>query len=79
MKNATGNSLLYAFSKAAKTISEDDDMLEIAKDAGMIIPNGQKKGSRTGWQVFVTISKWDEQLLKADRMTGGLVKLKKRK
>jgi len=73
MKTATGNALLRAYSKAAKKLQRDEALTACAVSAGIIIPNGQKRGSRNGFQVFVKVCRYSEQLLKKKPTTGGLL------
>lgn len=73
MKTATGNALLRAYSKAVRNLQRDEAMTASATSAGFIIPNGQKRGQRTGFQVFVKVCRYSEELLKRKNSTGGLV------
>jgi hypothetical protein len=73
MKTATGNALLRAYSKAAQNLQRDEAMTASATSAGFIIPNGQKRGQRTGFQVFVKVCRYSEELLKRKPDTGGLL------
>jgi hypothetical protein len=72
MKTATGNGLLRAYSRAAKNLIKDPGMAASAVSAGFIIPNGQKRGKKTGFQVFVKVCQFSEQRLKEKPKTGGL-------
>lgn len=72
MKTATGNALLRAYSKAAKNLTSDEAMSASAVSAGFIIPNGQKRGKRKGFQVFVKVCRYNEELLEKKPMSGGL-------
>jgi len=73
MKTATGNNLLKAYSKSVKRLEKDAALTATATDAGFIIPDGQKRGQRTGFQVFVKVHRYDEALLKKKPATGGLI------
>ncbi len=73
MKTATGNSLLRAYSKALKTLQRDEAMTASTISAGFIIPNGQKRGKRKGFQVFVKVCCYSEELLKRKPDSGGLL------
>ena len=73
MKTATGNAVIRAFSKAAKNINKEATMTSSSASAGFIIPNGQKRGQRRGYQVFVKIIRYSDELLKKKPMTGGLL------
>jgi hypothetical protein len=73
MKTATGSALLRAYSKAVKNLQRDEEMLASATSAGFIIPNGQKRGHRAGFQVFVKVCRYGEELLKRKPITGGLL------
>ena len=75
---ATGNAVLRAYSRAVKRIT-DEELLSTAQDAGFIPdPHNPdawkaKKGKRKGYQVFVKLVKYDEELLEKEPLTGGLV------
>lgn len=58
---------------AAEAIQKDSCMLSSARSAGFIIPRGQKRGKRRGYQVFVRVVRFDEALLKSKPSTGGLL------
>jgi hypothetical protein len=73
MKTATGNALLRAYNKATKNLKNDDAMTASLVSAGFIIPNGQKRGCRKGFQVFVKVCRYSEELLKRKPITGGLL------
>lgn len=70
---ATGNALLRAYSKAAKHLQADRRLTATKTSAGFIIPVGQKRGKRTGYQVFVQVCRYSDELLKEQPMTGGLL------
>lgn len=71
MKTATGNSVIKAYSRAVKN-AEKDGLTSSATCAGFIIPNGQKRGQKSGYQVFVKVIRYSDALLKKKPMTGGL-------
>lgn len=73
MKTATGNALLRAYSKAAKNLENDECLTSSATSAGFIIPIGQPRGRRKGFQVFVRVCKYSDELLAKDSFTGGLL------
>lgn len=69
---ATGDRVLRAYAKAAKRIQKDD-CTKSSTSAGFIIPVGQPRGPKKGYQVFVTIVKYDEALLNDKPDSGGLL------
>lgn len=71
MKTATGNSLLRAYNRSAKRI-KDADLTSAATSAGFIIPDGQKRGQREGFQVFVKLIRYSDKKLKKNFESGGL-------
>lgn len=71
MKTATGNNLLRAYNRAAKRI-KDDNLTSAATSAGFIIPAGQKRGQRKGWQIFVMLIAYSDAKLAKNRCSGGL-------
>lgn len=73
MKLPTENSLSRAFKRAFNNLNNDDRMTASASSAGFIIPDGQKRGKRTGFQVFVKVCRYSEELLKSNPETGGLL------
>jgi hypothetical protein len=73
MNTATGNAVLKAYDKSAKRLAKDDVITSAMTSAGFIIPNGQKRGKRTGYQVFVKVCRYSEELLKRKPITGGLL------
>ena len=76
MKTATGNNLLRSYSKAVKKLQSDKRMTSSAVSAGFIIPDGQPRGKKTGFQVFVKVARYSDELLKKKPMTGGLLEFK---
>jgi hypothetical protein len=71
---ATGNQVLRAYNRAAKSVAKDQAMSSTAVSAGyIIIPNGQRRGQREGYQVFVKLVKFSEMKLKLDPESGGLM------
>lgn len=75
---ATGNPVLRAYSRAVKRITKEK-LLSTTQDAGFIAdPHNPeawdaKKGKRKGYQVFVKLVKYDEELLAKEPLSGGLV------
>ena len=72
---ATGNAILRAYNKAAKTAAwpDKDDVSTIASSvsAGFIMPKGAPKG--VGFQVFVKVARFSETLLQECPESGGLL------
>ena len=86
MKEATGNSeirvghrvflnraVIRAYSKATKRLLADKELTATSESAGFIIRDGQKRGERTGIQVFVKVCRYSDRLLREQPMTGGLL------
>jgi hypothetical protein len=73
MEKLTANSVRRAYSKALKGIEQDGSLNSLCVSAGRIIPSGQRKGGRYGYEIFVTACRWSEEL--ADEMpdTRGLI------
>lgn len=71
MTIATGNAVLRAFNKCAKRIC-DEGLTSTTTSAGFIIPAGQKRGHKSGWQVFVKMIRYSDAKLKRNRNSGGL-------
>ena len=69
---ATGNQVLRAYSKAVKRIEDDRSMLATQISAGFIFPPGQKKGYKIGYQVFVKVCQYSDELLAREPDSGGL-------
>lgn len=72
-KTATGNAVLKAYNLAAKKISKDKSLSSTETDAGFIIPDGQKGKRKDGYQVFVKVARFSEDLLINRPLTGGLL------
>lgn len=70
---ATGNQLLKAYSKTVKRIENDKSMLASQVSAGFIFSPGQKKGHKIGYQVFVKVCRYNDELLAKEPDSGGLV------
>lgn len=70
---ATGDRVLRAYNKAVRTMERDLKMLATEHSAGFIIPDGQQKVPKMGFQVFVRVARYDESVLKSHPMTGGLL------
>ena len=75
MITATGDRVLRAYNKAAKiaTRCEDKILTKVTVSAGFIIPAGQPRGPKEGWQVFVTLHRYSDQKLKDEPLSGGLL------
>lgn len=73
MKMATGDAVLKAYDRAVKNIDRDEDMSSCAVSAGFIFPGGQPRGKREGYQVFVKVCRFSEELLKREPETGGML------
>ncbi len=67
-----GFGLLRAYQKAARRLKRDSDMTAATVSAGMLIPKGQKRGKRKGYQIFVKVCRYSDELLKRKLETGGL-------
>lgn len=57
MKTATGNSVLKAYSRAAKQLNSDPDMLACDSSAGFVVPKGEDEGV----QVFVRLVRFSKK------------------
>jgi hypothetical protein len=73
MKEATGDAVLQAYNKCAQNLEGDDAMVSTTVSAGFLIPGGQKKGEQCGWQVFVKMVPYSDQMLAHDPDSGGLL------
>ena len=73
MKTANGDNVLKAYAKAVKNIESDTMAAACSVTAGMLIPPGQKRGKRVGYQVFVKVSRYSDELLAKDPTSGGLM------
>ena len=73
MATATGNAVLRAYNRAAKKFEKDPAIVSTHESAGFIIPDGQKRGKRKGFQVFVRVVRFDESMLKRKPESGGLL------
>lgn len=77
MTTATGNNVRRAYNRAVKAM-ENAVVNSIAHEesAGFIVPakkNQATEGDTTGYQVFVRICRYSENLLKSDPLSGGLL------
>ncbi len=70
---ATKESVNRAFAKSLKRIMKDDALVSTQTDAGFVIPKGQKRGEKEGYQVFVRVIRYSDNLLKLKPLTGGLL------
>lgn len=75
MKEVTTESLIKAYNSAIRGMDRDAGMTAKSVSAGFAIPAGQKRGKRRGYQVFVKVARFDEELLKSDPVTGGLIEM----
>jgi hypothetical protein len=73
LKETNTDLVLKAAMQSIRRCKADNSLLSASSDAGFIIPNGQKKGHRKGWQVFVTLRTFDEALLMQCPQSGGLI------
>lgn len=79
LREVTGTGILRAASLALRNIEKDDHMTATEMDAGFILPDQQKAGRRLGYQVFVKVARFSEELLDADPVSGGLLANRQRK
>lgn len=76
MKTSTHTSahnLTHAYRKSAHALTRDPKMTASMTSAGFTIPNGQKRGKKTGFQVFVKVARYSDELLKEKPLSGGLL------
>lgn len=73
MKIPTTHSIKRAYSAAVKKVQSHETIQESCYSAGFIIPDGQPKKSRKGFQVFIKVCRFDEKLLESHPLTGGLL------
>lgn len=66
---------MSAYNRCVKRMQLASGLVSCSSSAGFIIPNGQKKGKRNGYQVFVKVCKFSEELLAKDPNSGGLVEV----
>lgn len=71
MKTASGNALLRAYNHAARNLAKG--AISASTSVGFIIPNGQKRGEKEGFQVFVKVIRYSDKKLKEDQNSGGLL------
>lgn len=74
---ATGAAVHRAYSKSAKRIMNEPKTKSAETSAGFIIPDGQPKGPKKGYQVFVKVARFSEALLNSRPGTGGLIENQK--
>ncbi len=70
-RDASVATLRKAWSLAINRLIEDGRLESASSDAGFIIEAGTKP--KTGFQVFVKVSRYDESLLRSHPVTGGLL------
>ena len=75
MKTVNLDTIRIAWTKAIRKLCKDPQLLAAELDAGFIIPTGQKRGRRRGYQVFVRVCRWSEEMLRDQHITGGLLHL----
>lgn len=73
MKTPTTHSIKRAYSAAVKKVQADKLILESCCSAGFIIPDGQPKKRRKGFQVFIKVCRFDEEWLALSPQSGGLL------
>lgn len=71
-KNVTPESLFRAYIKAANAVYQGGTVASEV-DAGIILPGRQEPGQRTGYQVFIKVARFSEELLTRKPETGGLL------
>ena len=69
---ATDLTLARAFLRAARLFEKEPCLLATEHDAGFILHPYVRGEPRTGVQVFVKVSRFDESLLRSEPMSGGL-------
>lgn len=68
-----------AFRTALRTLKKDSDLVATTRSVGFVLPpRFLIKADRTGYQVFVKVSRFDERLLKQDPDSGGLLEYAKK-
>lgn len=70
---ATGDRVIRAYNSSIRKVQKDKDLISTEVSAGFVIPDGQPKGPKKGFQVFVKVCAYDEARLKAYPNTGGLL------
>ena len=70
---ATGNQVLRAYSRAVKRMQKEHFTTRAQESAGFIFAPGQKRGKRRGLQVFVTVCRYDDEVLESCPLSGGLL------
>jgi hypothetical protein len=68
---ATGDALLRAYNRAVKKLIKNQDITSTVQSAGFIMPKGAPKGE--GYQVFVGVTQFSEEVLKEHPLSGGLI------
>jgi hypothetical protein len=61
-----------ALNRALKNVKKDLSATSSSSSAGFLFSDGQKRGHRKGYQVFVTVSKYSDELRKNEPLSGGL-------
>jgi len=70
---ATGRAVMRAYVRAINVLESDQGVTASQHSAGFVMASRQKRGARKGYQVFVRVCRFDEELLSRNRMTGGLL------
>lgn len=66
--------MVRAYSKSVKRMLSDKLLTAASTSAGFIIPDGYRPRSKQhGFQVFVRVCRYSEELLKEQPSTGGLL------
>lgn len=73
MNNASSSSVSLAFDKCIENLEGDPAMVATTVSAGFVIPGKQKKGEQCGWQVFVKMVPYSDEMLRIEPLSGGLL------
>ena len=69
----TGTQVLRAYTRAVKVLELDEAMTASEQSAGFILPPVQRRGCKKGYQVFVKVYRYSDELLARDELSGGLL------
>jgi hypothetical protein len=72
MKTVNEKTIRTALNRAIRNITSNQNVTSAASSAGFIITDGQKRGQKTGFQVFVKICRYSDVRLKKYPNSGGL-------
>ena len=64
--------ILKAYARATKRMDGAPYLSATQTSAGFVFPQGQKRGHRKGYQVFVKVCRYSDELLASKPDTGGL-------